>query len=199
MTVLKLYRPQLWVGWALTTLGMGTLCLIRADSPISWAIGLPILPAVGAGITLGEQCGYELGDSELTLAFPALTYFPVLSPLPVTLNAQALSLFAFLRAMAQVSLTLDIRLLVLIVRLDLGHLNRQRYFHKWPRQETTSTIRQACCWRHRTRLRSDSRDPTTSPAAEVSSSRGIRRKPATNLGCNDCAGIPWFPYLPLHG
>jgi hypothetical protein len=32
----------------------------------------------------------------------ACTYFPVLSPLPVTLNAQALALFAFLRAMAQI-------------------------------------------------------------------------------------------------
>lgn len=34
--------------------------------------------------------------------YAACTYFPVLSPLPVTLNAQALALFAFLRAMAQI-------------------------------------------------------------------------------------------------
>ncbi|KAH6890857.1 Mfs1.1 [Coprinopsis sp. MPI-PUGE-AT-0042] len=84
VTLLKVYRPQLWVGWALTTIGMGLLGLVRADSPLSWAIGLPSLPAVGAGTIF------------------AVSYFPVLSPLPVTLNAQALALFAFLRSMAQI-------------------------------------------------------------------------------------------------
>lgn len=84
VTVLKIYRPQLWVGWVLLAIGQVVLGTVRADSSLGHAIGFSAITSAGAGIIF------------------ACTYFPVLSPLPVTLNAQALALFAFLRAMAQI-------------------------------------------------------------------------------------------------
>lgn len=84
VTVLKVYRPQLWVGWLLETIGLGILGTLRSTSPLSHGIGFSVVSSAGAGIIF------------------AVTYFPVLSPLSVTLNAQALALFAFVRAMAQI-------------------------------------------------------------------------------------------------
>ncbi|KAG2006197.1 MFS multidrug transporter [Coprinopsis cinerea AmutBmut pab1-1] len=84
VTVWKVYRPQLWVGWILLTVGMGVLSIVDASSPLSHSIGICVITASGAGIIF------------------AVTYFPVLSPLPVTLNAQALACFAFVRSMAQI-------------------------------------------------------------------------------------------------
>jgi len=84
VTVLKVYRPQLWVGWVLETVGLGIFGTLRSTSPLSHAIGFSVISSTGAGIIF------------------ALTYFPVLSPLSVTLNAQALALFAFIRSMAQI-------------------------------------------------------------------------------------------------
>nr|AAF01426.1 Mfs1.1 [Coprinopsis cinerea] len=84
VTVLKIYRPQLWIGWVLLTAGMGIMGLLRANTPLAQGIGFSVIIASGAGMIF------------------AVTYFPVLSPLPVTLNAQALALFAFTRALAQI-------------------------------------------------------------------------------------------------
>ncbi len=82
--VTKKYRVQLWLGWVLNVVGMGVLSILRPDSPLSHQVGLPILMAIGAGTIY------------------AATYFPVLAPLPISENAHALALFAFLRSFASV-------------------------------------------------------------------------------------------------
>ena len=66
-------------------LAMGLLSTVSATSPLARAIGLSVLVSVGTGI------GY------------AVTYFPVLAPLPVEENAHALAFFAFCRLFAGVS------------------------------------------------------------------------------------------------
>jgi len=84
VTKFKVYRPQLWFAWVVMTTGLGALSSVGASSPLSHAIGLSAFPAIGGGIIF------------------ATTYFPVLSPLPVSMNAQALSMFAFTRSMGQI-------------------------------------------------------------------------------------------------
>ncbi|KAJ7050784.1 major facilitator superfamily domain-containing protein [Mycena amicta] len=78
----KRYRPQMWLGWALMIVGAALLGTITENSKRATAIGFQIL--IGAGIGLAY-----VG-----------TYFPVLAPIPVTLNAQALAYFFFLRQFA---------------------------------------------------------------------------------------------------
>ncbi|KAH8093072.1 Mfs1.2 [Cristinia sonorae] len=78
------YRPQLWAGWALLLIGMGSFSVLRAETKTSVSNGLSIPISIGAGILL------------------ATTYFPVLSPLPVSENAYALSFFGFCRSFAGV-------------------------------------------------------------------------------------------------
>ncbi|EAU87383.2 MFS multidrug transporter [Coprinopsis cinerea okayama7 len=70
VTVWKVYRPQLWVGWILLTVGMGVLSIVDASSPLSHSIGICVITASGAGIIF------------------------------VTLNAQALACFAFIWGIA---------------------------------------------------------------------------------------------------
>ncbi|KAJ3483959.1 hypothetical protein NLI96_g5966 [Meripilus lineatus] len=82
--ITKKYRVQLWIGWVLIVVGMGVLALLHPESPLSKQVGLPIIMAIGAG------------------AIYAATYFPVLAPLPISENAHALALFAFLRSFAAV-------------------------------------------------------------------------------------------------
>ncbi|KAJ3483963.1 hypothetical protein NLI96_g5968 [Meripilus lineatus] len=82
--ITKKYRVQLWLGWILIVVGMGVLALLHPESPLSKQVGLPIIMALGAG------------------AIYAATYFPVLAPLPISENAHALALFAFLRSFAAV-------------------------------------------------------------------------------------------------
>lgn len=78
------YRPQLWVGWALTLVGAGLFTLIRADTPRITAICYQIVSGIGLGL----------------LTVGAL--FPVLAPLPLSLNASALALYMFFRYLSQV-------------------------------------------------------------------------------------------------
>lgn len=87
----KVYRVQLWLAWSMTAASMALLSTIRADSPLSHAVGYPILLGFGSGI------------------FYAATYFPVLAPLPVSENAHALAFFSFCRSFAGVSLYLFVR------------------------------------------------------------------------------------------
>ncbi|KAI0709725.1 Mfs1.2 [Earliella scabrosa] len=84
VTALKVYRPQLWLGWVLFIVGMGCFTTVDADSPLAQGVGWPVLMGAGAGILY------------------AVTYFPVLSPLPVSENAHALAFFAFCRSFAGV-------------------------------------------------------------------------------------------------
>lgn len=84
IAVTKSYRLQLFVGWVFYMVSMGALSTLHADSPTSHSVGLITLTGVAAGILYSA------------------TYFPVLAPLPVTENAHALALFAFLRSFASV-------------------------------------------------------------------------------------------------
>ncbi|THH32203.1 hypothetical protein EUX98_g2003 [Antrodiella citrinella] len=97
VTVFQRYRPQIWIAWCLVMIGMGTFTIIRADSVKAFAVGLCIPFSVGAGILYSA------------------TYFPVLSPLPVTENAHALAFFGFCRSFAGVrtfySFLINVRIL----------------------------------------------------------------------------------------
>jgi MFS family permease len=84
VTIFKKYRPQLWIGWILCTVGVGAFSTSGANTVLATPIGISAINAPGTGLIY------------------AVTYFPVLSPLPVTENAYALALFAFLRTFAQV-------------------------------------------------------------------------------------------------
>ncbi|TBU29033.1 major facilitator superfamily domain-containing protein [Dichomitus squalens] len=78
------YRTQSYVGWAFLILAMGLLSMVSADTPLARTIGFSVLVSVGGGIVY------------------AITYFPVLAPLPVDKNAHALAFFAFCRSFAGV-------------------------------------------------------------------------------------------------
>ncbi|KAL4246492.1 MFS transporter superfamily protein [Abortiporus biennis] len=80
----KKYRPQLWLGWVVIMVSCGLMSTLRYDSSTAKAIGYPCV--------LGFAGGFLY----------AVTYFPVLAPLPVKENAHALALFAFFRSFAGV-------------------------------------------------------------------------------------------------
>ncbi|KAI0826717.1 Mfs1.2 [Trametes gibbosa] len=82
VTIFKVYRPQHYLGWSIFMIGMGVFTTVDADASLAQAVGLPIVIACGAGMIF------------------AATYFPVLSPLPVSENAHALAFFAFCRSFA---------------------------------------------------------------------------------------------------
>ncbi|KAG9075251.1 hypothetical protein FS749_013098 [Ceratobasidium sp. UAMH 11750] len=80
--VLKKYRPQNYIAWGFTLVGMGLLSTLKYDSSKANSIGFQILIGIGAGILY------------------ASTTFAILAPLPVSRNAPALALFAFIRTFA---------------------------------------------------------------------------------------------------
>ncbi|TFK26921.1 Mfs1.1 [Coprinopsis marcescibilis] len=84
VTATQKYRPQLWFGWVLLTVGFGVMGIVGAATPSAQPIAFSAILSAGAGIIF------------------SVAYFPVLSPLPVSLNARALALFIFLRVLAQV-------------------------------------------------------------------------------------------------
>lgn len=84
ITKLKVYRPQLWAGWAFLMIAMGIMSTLKADSSLGRAIGFPALVGIGAGLL------YQA------------TYYPVLAPLPIAKNARAMAFFAFCRIFAGV-------------------------------------------------------------------------------------------------
>ncbi|KAJ6515187.1 iron permease [Mycena vitilis] len=73
------YRVPIAVGWMFMTIGVGLLSTLDFDSIRSKAIGYSAISSAGLGI--------------LILA----TYFPVLAPITIKENAQALALFIFMR------------------------------------------------------------------------------------------------------
>ena len=80
------YRPQNYIGWALTIVGFGILTLLDADSGRAKYIGCQVVLGIGLGI--------------IWIA----TQFPILAPLPFSNNAHALAFFTFVRSMSQVLL-----------------------------------------------------------------------------------------------
>ena len=50
VSVLKAYRPQLWLAWGFYMIGTGVFTTVRADSPLSESIGWPVLMGAGSGI-----------------------------------------------------------------------------------------------------------------------------------------------------
>lgn len=84
ITVFNCYRPQLWIGWSLTVLSMGVMSTLDSRSLRANSIGFEVLAGAGMGIAYTP------------------TFFPVLAPLSIELNAHAIGLGVFLRAFAQV-------------------------------------------------------------------------------------------------
>ena len=78
------YRPQLWLAWVLVLISTGLLSTLKADTPKVASIGYPVIGGFGLGILM------------------SVTYYPVLAPLPLSLNANAVAFFMFLRFFAQV-------------------------------------------------------------------------------------------------
>ena len=78
------YRPQLWLAWVLMMAGSGLLATLTADMNNSRVAGLQLIASIGMGIIL------------------VCAVFPVLAPITVDLNPQALSFFMFIRFFAQV-------------------------------------------------------------------------------------------------
>lgn len=110
ITKSKVYRPQLYIGWIFLIAAMGAMSTLKADTSNAASVGIPSMAGIGAGFL-----------------FQA-TYYPVLSPLPVSENAHAMALFAFCRIFAGVSMShVFDGCYVLIVPLGLGR--NHRYCH----------------------------------------------------------------------
>ncbi|KAI0637536.1 iron permease [Trametes polyzona] len=77
------YRPVNVVGWVISIVGFGLLCLLRADSSTAQWVGFQFLMSVGTGIIY------------------ASTIFAILAPLPISRNASALAFYTFCRTFAQ--------------------------------------------------------------------------------------------------
>ncbi|KAL5518322.1 hypothetical protein ACEPAH_4 [Sanghuangporus vaninii] len=78
------YRPQLWLAWASLIIAGALLKTLDENSSRPKYIGYQVLIGLGLGILM-------------TTAF-----FPVLAPLPVSLNANALAFFMFVRFFSQI-------------------------------------------------------------------------------------------------
>jgi hypothetical protein len=47
--ILKRYRPQIWVAWALQIIGGGLMTTVTADTPSAHIVGFCVLYGAGAG------------------------------------------------------------------------------------------------------------------------------------------------------
>ncbi|EJD49572.1 Mfs1.1 [Auricularia subglabra TFB-10046 SS5] len=81
VAVVRKYRPAIWVGWIFLAVGMGLWSTFGKDDSSGKIVGYEVVASLGSGILY------------------TVTYFPVLSPLPVSYNARALAFFAFIRAL----------------------------------------------------------------------------------------------------
>ncbi|OQE10626.1 hypothetical protein PENFLA_c085G09435 [Penicillium flavigenum] len=77
------YRWAIWIGWALSTTGLGLMCLIKVNTSMLGWIFLNIVPGLGLGIL-----------------FPSLGYAVQASADPENL-AIAVAMFSFFRALGQ--------------------------------------------------------------------------------------------------
>ncbi|KAI0667877.1 iron permease [Trametes maxima] len=80
---IKRYRPQNYVGWAITLLGFGVMSIVNVGSSRAQYIATQIPAGIGIGMVW------------------VLTQFPILAPLPVSNSAHALGFHVFLRRFAQ--------------------------------------------------------------------------------------------------
>lgn len=78
------YRPQNYVGWAITILGFGVISTLKEDTGRTRYIASQVPLGVGLGIVWIS------------------TQFPILAPLPHSNNAHALAFFTSTRCLAQV-------------------------------------------------------------------------------------------------
>jgi hypothetical protein len=83
--LLNRYRPQNYIAWILSIIGMGLLSTLKVDSSKGLTVGYQIVLGAGLGILFTS------------------TSFPVLASVKVTEAAPALAFFTFVRSFAQVS------------------------------------------------------------------------------------------------
>ncbi|KAG8896336.1 hypothetical protein FRC00_006112, partial [Tulasnella sp. 408] len=83
VTVFKVYVPQNYFGWVMTSIGVGLLTTLKVTSPVGAWVGYQIIEGIGFGILY------------------AAPQFPVLAPVKVTESAHALALFVFVRSYSQ--------------------------------------------------------------------------------------------------
>ncbi|KAG8939282.1 hypothetical protein FRC04_006722 [Tulasnella sp. 424] len=79
----NVYRPQNFIGWILTSVGIGLLSLLKASSKKGMYIGFQIIEGFGLGVLYSAP------------------QFPILASIPVTETAHALAFFTFTRSYAQ--------------------------------------------------------------------------------------------------
>ncbi|KAI5118633.1 hypothetical protein M0805_000009 [Coniferiporia weirii] len=79
-----MYRPQLWMAWLSLITGGALLSTLSVDSSAGHYIGFQVIVGLGLGILLTTG------------------FFPVLAPMPPSLNANALAFFMFVRWFSQV-------------------------------------------------------------------------------------------------
>ncbi|KAI0640583.1 iron permease [Trametes meyenii] len=77
------YLPVNIIGWIISIVGFGLLCLLRADSSTPQWVGFQFVASAGTGIIY------------------ASTIFAILAPLPPSRNAAALAFYTFSRTFAQ--------------------------------------------------------------------------------------------------
>ncbi|KAI0363641.1 iron permease [Pilatotrama ljubarskyi] len=81
--IVRRYRPQNYIGWALIIVGFGALSILDEKSSLATYIGCQIPLGVGLGIVWIS------------------TQFPILAPLPFSNSVHALAFFTFTRCFAQ--------------------------------------------------------------------------------------------------
>lgn len=77
------YRPGIWAGWAVSTLGLGLLCILKADTSIPGWIFLMMVSGIGLGIL-----------------FPGLAS-AVQASVPQNVMAMSIAMFCFFRAIGE--------------------------------------------------------------------------------------------------
>ncbi|KAG8894281.1 hypothetical protein FRC00_009199 [Tulasnella sp. 408] len=83
VTLFKVYIPQNYFGWVLTSIGVGLLTTLKVSSPVSAWIGYQIIEGIGFGILYGAP------------------QFPILASVNISESAHALALFVFVRSYSQ--------------------------------------------------------------------------------------------------
>ncbi|KAH8108240.1 iron permease [Phellopilus nigrolimitatus] len=77
------YRPQLWLAWACLVVAAGLFSTLHADTVLSASVGFQVISSLGIGILL------------------TCSFFPILAPISLSLNANALAFFMFTRFFSQ--------------------------------------------------------------------------------------------------